>query len=76
MKLTRYVITTGTKGCIDNRFYQNFGNCSIVPLKLDLAGDLDVENGRIHSPDPMRIFFTDQKFAYNGIVIFTSILQQ
>ena len=47
-----------------------------MPLKLDLAGDLDVENGRIHSPDPMRIFFTDQKFAYNGIVIFTSILPQ
>ena len=47
-----------------------------MPLKLDLAGDLDVENGRIHSPDPMRIFFTDQKFAYNGIVNFTSMIPQ
>ena len=46
----------------------NYGNCSIVPINLDLAGDLNVADGRIQTPDPMHIFFTDTKFAYNGIV--------
>ena len=55
-----------------NRFnifhLQNFGNCSIVPINKDMAGDLNVADGRIQSPDPMHIFFMDQKFAYNGMV--------
>ena len=33
-----------------------------------MAGDLNVADGRIQSPDPMHIFFMDQKFAYNGMV--------
>ena len=37
-----------------------------MPLRLDLAGDLDVANGRIQTPDPMHIFFEDVKFEYNG----------
>ena len=49
-------------------FFKNFGNCSIVPINKDLAGDLNVADGRIQSPDPMHVFFMDQKFAYNGIV--------
>ena len=48
--------------------FKNFGNCSIVPINKDLAGDLNVADGRIQSPDPMHVFFMDQKFAYNGIV--------
>ena len=51
-------------------FFKNFGNCSIVPINKDLAGDLNVADGRIQSPDPMHVFFMDQKFAYNGIVSF------
>lgn len=55
------------EGTIAYQIDTNFGNCSIVPINKDLAGDLNVADGRIQSPDPMHVFFMDQKFAYNGI---------
>merc|ERR1719341_815101 len=55
------------EGTIAYQIDTNFGNCSIVPISKDLAGDLNVADGRIQSPDPMHVFFMDQKFAFNGI---------
>ena len=47
---------------------QNVGNCSVVPLKMDMAGDLEIVDGRIQMSDPMHLFHMDGKFAMNGEV--------
>merc|ERR1712123_44529 len=45
---------------------KSVGNCTVVPLKDDNAGDLEIVGGRIQMSDPMHMFHMDQKFAYNG----------
>jgi len=53
---------------------KDFGNCSIIPLKDDMAGDLEVIDGRIQMSDPMHMFHMDQDFAYNGEYFDRSIM--